>query len=204
VRTGKLSWNLQVRSSEPDPFRADVVHVREDRCDGAGLAGRFGSPCARVKMFYKNLVHALISGKYLDCGSAELRVNLSCVSLLRVNLPSVNLLLTRGHGSVLLDLYYFRAAGGHHGIGIPLSQTISIMTRGPTIAAAKTNSGAEGYVKQLVEHYLDHNGWFRQQVKKGLDQLDRGEFLTHEEVGPASTKCFTSRYTLAGQLPPSI
>ena len=36
---------------------------------------------------------------------------------------------------------------------------------------------------QLVERYLDHDAWFRQRVRKGLDQLDRGEFLTHEEVG---------------------
>ena len=50
-------------------------------------------------------------------------------------------------------------------------------------AAADNNSGAEEYVKQLVEHYLDHDAWFRGQVKKGLDQLDRGEYLTHEDVG---------------------
>ena len=57
-------------------------------------------------------------------------------------------------------------------------------------AAAENNSGAEEYVKQLVEHYLDHDAWFRQQVKKGLDQLDRGEFLTHEEVGARIDKMF--------------
>jgi hypothetical protein len=51
------------------------VHVRENRRDGAGLAGRFGSPSARVKMFDKHLVHALISSKYLDSGSAQLCVN---------------------------------------------------------------------------------------------------------------------------------
>jgi hypothetical protein len=60
------------------------VHVREDRRNGAYLAGRLGSPGSRVKMFDKNLVHAIIGGKHLDCGSAEL---------------SVNLVLTRGHGS---------------------------------------------------------------------------------------------------------
>jgi predicted transcriptional regulator len=49
--------------------------------------------------------------------------------------------------------------------------------------AAENNRGAEEYVQQLVEHYVDHDAWFRQQVKKGLDQLDRGEFLTHKEVG---------------------
>ncbi len=99
VRPGKLSWNLQVRSCKSDPLRADVVHVREDRRNGADLAGRFGSPGGRVKVFNKNLVHALISGEDLHCGSAQLCVNLSRVSLLRVKL-----LLTRGHGSLLLDL----------------------------------------------------------------------------------------------------
>ena len=59
-------------------------------------------------------------------------------------------------------------------------------------AAAENNSGAEEYVKQLVEHYLDHDAWFRQQVKKGLDQLDRGEFLTHEEVGARIEQMFRS------------
>jgi hypothetical protein len=88
ARAVELSWNLQVRSRKPDPFGADVVHVREDRSNGASLAGRLGSPGARVKMLDKNLVHAIIGGKDLDCGSAELRVNL---------------VWTRGHGSLLLD-----------------------------------------------------------------------------------------------------
>ena len=65
------------------------MHVREDRRNGAGLAGRFGSPSGRVKMFDKNLVRAIIGGKDLDCGSAELSVNLG---------------LTRSHGSLPLDL----------------------------------------------------------------------------------------------------
>jgi hypothetical protein len=92
----ELSWNLQVRSCKPDPLAADIVHVREDRRNGAGLVGRFGSPGGRVKMFDKNLVHAIIGGKDLDCGSAELSVNLGW---------------TRGHGSLLLDLSYFPAVG---------------------------------------------------------------------------------------------
>jgi predicted transcriptional regulator len=50
-------------------------------------------------------------------------------------------------------------------------------------AAAENKSGAEEYVQQLVEHYVDHDAWLRQQVTRGLKQLDRGEFLTHEEVG---------------------
>src|SRR5207244_411601 len=99
VRAVELSWNLQMRSGKPDPLGADIVHVREDRRNGADLAGRFGAPGSRVKMFDKHLVHAIIGGKDLDCGSAQFRVNLP-----RVNLSRVNLRLTRGHGSLLLDL----------------------------------------------------------------------------------------------------
>src|SRR5437879_626999 len=101
VRAVELSWNLQVRSCKPDPLGADIVHVREDRRNGSDVvfAGRFGCrrsgpPGGRVKMFDKNLVDAIVGekdpgGKVLDCGAAELSVNLG---------------LTRGHGSLLLDL----------------------------------------------------------------------------------------------------
>src|SRR5436309_7804043 len=77
VRAVELSWNLQVRSCKPDPLGADIVHVREDRRNGAGLAGRFGSPGGRVEMFDKNLIDPIIGGKGLDCGSAQLRAMLS-------------------------------------------------------------------------------------------------------------------------------
>lgn len=33
--------------------------------------------------------------------------------------------------------------------------------------AAENNSGAEEYVRQLVEHYLEHDAWFR---KKSEDR----------------------------------
>jgi hypothetical protein len=61
------------------------MHVGEDRRNAADIAGRFGSPGGRVKMFDKSLVHAIIGGKNLDCGPAELNVNLG---------------LKRGHGSL--------------------------------------------------------------------------------------------------------
>ena len=89
ARAIELSWNLQVRSRKPDPLAADIVHVREDRRNAADLAGRFGPPCGRIKMLDKNLVDAIIGGKDLDCGSAQLRVH-----QLRVNL-----MLTHGHAS---------------------------------------------------------------------------------------------------------
>jgi predicted transcriptional regulator len=50
-------------------------------------------------------------------------------------------------------------------------------------AAAESHRAADEYVQQLVEHYLDHDTWFRSKVNHSLDQLDRGEFLSHEDVG---------------------
>jgi hypothetical protein len=50
VRASKLAWNLQVWSRKPDPLAAYIVHVREDRRNRTGLAGRFGAPGTRVKM----------------------------------------------------------------------------------------------------------------------------------------------------------
>src|SRR5579872_5625992 len=54
ARAIELSWNLQVRSCKPDPLGADIVHVREDRRNGAGFAGRFCSPGGGGKMFDKS------------------------------------------------------------------------------------------------------------------------------------------------------
>jgi predicted transcriptional regulator len=56
--------------------------------------------------------------------------------------------------------------------------------------AADIPSGVDQYVQELVEHYLDHDIWFRQKVKGRLDLLDSGEFLTHEEVGERLEEMF--------------
>jgi predicted transcriptional regulator len=58
--------------------------------------------------------------------------------------------------------------------------------------AAENSSEADQYVQQLVEHYLDHDVWFRQKVKTSLERLDRGEFLSHEEMGARIEKKFGS------------
>ena len=86
ARAVELSWKLQVRSGKPDPFGTHIVHVREDRRNTADLAGRFGSPGSRVKMFDKNLVDAIIGGKDLDRGSTELSVYLGLTKLGLTNL----------------------------------------------------------------------------------------------------------------------
>jgi len=72
-----------MRSCKPDPLRADIVHVRKDGRNGPYLAWRLGSPGGRVKIFDKNLVQPIISGKDLDGGWAE---------------QSLGLVSTRRHG----------------------------------------------------------------------------------------------------------
>ena len=49
--------------------------------------------------------------------------------------------------------------------------------------AEENGSPTDVYVRQLVESYLDHDAWFRRKVKRGMDQLDRGEYLSHEQDG---------------------
>ena len=71
----ELAQNFQVRGGQPGPFGADVVHVGKNSGNRASLAVRFGFPSARVKMFDKHLIHAVIGGKDLDRGPAELRGN---------------------------------------------------------------------------------------------------------------------------------
>src|SRR5690242_12762173 len=56
MRAAKLSRNLQVRSGQPDPLAANIVHVSKDRSDGTNVAGRFRSPYAGVKMLDEHLV----------------------------------------------------------------------------------------------------------------------------------------------------
>ena len=69
VRAVELWRDLQMRSGKPDPLAADIVHVGEDRRNGADFAGGFGPPSGRVKMFDEKLVHAIVGGKDLDGGS---------------------------------------------------------------------------------------------------------------------------------------
>jgi predicted transcriptional regulator len=57
---------------------------------------------------------------------------------------------------------------------------------------AENNSGAEEYARQLIEHCLDHDAWFRANVKQGLGRLDKDEFVTHDEIGARIDQMFRS------------
>jgi hypothetical protein len=36
---------------------------------------------------------------------------------------------------------------------------------------------------ELVADYLDHDEWFKREVREGLASLESGKFVSHEEVG---------------------
>jgi predicted transcriptional regulator len=49
--------------------------------------------------------------------------------------------------------------------------------------AAERGSDVEVLAKEVTERFVDYDEWFINEVEKGLGQIDRGEVLTHEEVG---------------------
>lgn len=57
-------------------------------------------------------------------------------------------------------------------------------------AAQESGRDAEQLVRQLVQTYLDHDQWFRQEVQKGFAQLDRGELVKHDDVVASIERLF--------------
>jgi predicted transcriptional regulator len=49
--------------------------------------------------------------------------------------------------------------------------------------AAVEGRDADALVQEAVERLVDHDQWFIGEVEKGLAQIERGEVLTHKEVG---------------------
>ena len=49
--------------------------------------------------------------------------------------------------------------------------------------AAERGRDAETLAKEAIERFVNYDEWFLSEVERGLSQIDRGEVLTHEEVG---------------------
>jgi predicted transcriptional regulator len=58
--------------------------------------------------------------------------------------------------------------------------------------AAKSGRSFEQMIQELVQNCIDHDQWFRQEVGKGQAQLDRGEFINHDEVVARIERIFQS------------
>ncbi len=56
--------------------------------------------------------------------------------------------------------------------------------------AAENESGADEYVQQLVERYLEDDARFRAAVRKGILQADRGELIEEEAMDARVARMF--------------
>ena len=58
--------------------------------------------------------------------------------------------------------------------------------------AARTGRDAGALAQEAIRHLLDREAEFIEAVEKGFASLDRGEYLTHEEVGQRLERLFGS------------
>lgn len=52
-----------------------------------------------------------------------------------------------------------------------------------TRLAAEQGRDMEALAHEAIARFVDYDEWFIREVEKGLASADRGELLTHEEVG---------------------
>jgi predicted transcriptional regulator len=58
--------------------------------------------------------------------------------------------------------------------------------------AARSGRDPNQLAQEAVDDLIEYDAWYRQQVAEGFAQLDRGEFVTHEEVGARLARLFRS------------
>jgi predicted transcriptional regulator len=63
--------------------------------------------------------------------------------------------------------------------------------------AAERGSDAEALAREAIERFVDYDEWFIKEVEKGLEQIARGEVLTHEEVGARLKKSLIEKQSRA-------
>ena len=63
--------------------------------------------------------------------------------------------------------------------------------------AQERGTNPQELAREAIERLVDYDDWFVHEVEKGLAQIERGETLSHEEVGARPSK------HLAGKQPRS-
>ena len=48
--------------------------------------------------------------------------------------------------------------------------------------AAREDRSVEAIVTDLIQRQVEYDTWFRAEVQKGIDDIERGDVFTHEEV----------------------
>lgn len=59
--------------------------------------------------------------------------------------------------------------------------------------AAERGCDAEALAREAIGRFVDYDEWFIREVEEGLAQVDRGEVLTHEQVGANLEKLLTAK-----------
>ncbi len=59
--------------------------------------------------------------------------------------------------------------------------------------AAQQGRDAQSLVNEAVERLVGYDEWFVREVEKGLEQIERGEVLEHEEVGARLEKLLNEK-----------
>ena len=60
-------------------------------------------------------------------------------------------------------------------------------------AADRRGVAAETLALEAIERAVEYDDWFLREVEKGLAQIERGEVLTHEDVGARLEKRLTDK-----------
>lgn len=58
--------------------------------------------------------------------------------------------------------------------------------------ATRKGRDANQLAQEVLGLYLEHEACFIEAVKRGLESLDRGEYVSHEEVGARIGRLFPS------------
>ena len=59
--------------------------------------------------------------------------------------------------------------------------------------AAEQGRNPEALVQEAIARFVDYDEWFIREVEKGLASADRGELLTHEDVGARLEKLIAEK-----------
>jgi predicted transcriptional regulator len=62
-----------------------------------------------------------------------------------------------------------------------------------TRMARERGTDAQALAREAIERLVNYENWFVGEVEKGLAQVERGETLSHEEVGARLEKHLTDK-----------
>lgn len=62
-----------------------------------------------------------------------------------------------------------------------------------TRIAQERGTDPQALAREAIERLVDYDDWFLREVEKGLAQVERGETVSHEEVGARLEKYLSAK-----------